>query len=325
MSRLVRVELRRLVARRAVVLGVLAALAGVAVALVGAWNYARPLTAAEQELAEQQWQLQVEDWEENGERYIADCREQEEAESEATGEDVDFGCDSITAPEREWFFPQPATFEEFTANALGSSGLLVVALALFVGATFTAAEFATGSMGNWLTFEPRRGRVYASKLIAVSLAAVVVSALLVALQVGGTAFAYAQNGLDVAFTADLAWTAVRLAALGALSAVVGASLGVLLRHTAAVLGVVAAYAIVDGMTSGTVAWLQPWKVLLNLQSWILDGASYWVQECTVSETGTMCEGIERTVSLGHSAAYLLGATALIALVGVLVFRRRDVS
>src|SRR5690625_6478951 len=43
--------------------------------------------------------------------------------------------------------------------------------------TFIASEFTTGTMSTWLTFEPRRQRVYASKLGAVAVASGLLSVL----------------------------------------------------------------------------------------------------------------------------------------------------
>ena len=42
--------------------------------------------------------------------------------------------------------------------------MLLALAALVLGAGFAASEFSTGSIGTWLTFEPRRLRVYGSKL-----------------------------------------------------------------------------------------------------------------------------------------------------------------
>lgn len=47
----------------------------------------------------------------------------------------------------------------------GSSYVLAFA-AFLIGASFVGAEFSSGAIGNWLTFEPRRLRVYGSKLLA---------------------------------------------------------------------------------------------------------------------------------------------------------------
>ena len=49
-----------------------------------------------------------------------------------------------------------------------SRSLFVLAPLLLAG-SFVSAEFSTGSIGNWLTFAPRRVRVYLSKVLAAGL------------------------------------------------------------------------------------------------------------------------------------------------------------
>jgi ABC-2 type transport system permease protein len=71
---------------------------------------------------------------------------------------------------------RPPTLEGFGAanpvpaavftGLLKTNGLFYAFLAFLLGASFVAAEFSTGSLGNWLTFQPRRLRVGLSKLAA---------------------------------------------------------------------------------------------------------------------------------------------------------------
>ena len=51
-------------------------------------------------------------------------------------------------------------------GVLSGGAVLLALAALVLGAGFTASEFSTGSIGTWLTFEPRRLRVFGSKLLA---------------------------------------------------------------------------------------------------------------------------------------------------------------
>ena len=44
---------------------------------------------------------------------------------------------------------------------------LVALTALMVAGSFIGAEYSTGSIANWLSFIPRRGRVFASKLVTI--------------------------------------------------------------------------------------------------------------------------------------------------------------
>lgn len=325
---LLRVELRRLLARRAVVLLAVAGLAGVLLGIVATWSAAQPLSPADLQQAEAAYERALADWETHGEDDVAACLEAEAVEREATGQDLDFGCDAM-APQREWFVPTPPRLEDQLSPVLVSTAMLVLVVTAAIGITSTAAEHSTGSISTWLTFEPRRVRVYASKLLAAAALTVPLALLLLGLQVLGQWAVHAAHGLAGGMTgsvwADVAGVVLRATVLCSLGAAVGAALGTLLRHTAAVAGLLAGYlVVVEGLLSGLRPALQPWLVLVNVRAWVADGATYWVSECTVDAAGTVCDVVERTRDAAPAAVYLLvGATVLVVVTG-LVFRRRDV-
>lgn len=326
--RLLRVELRRLFARRLVVLAMLGAVLISLATLLGVWNSTRPLSDAELAQAEQFYQEELAYWEEYGEEQVADCRLMEAEESERLGEAVDFGCDDME-PRLEWFIHTAPELHESFGYQLAAFGLLPLLAALVVGATFTAAEMSTGSVSTWLSFEPRRLRVYASKLLAVALGIVPVTVLSLAVVVLGTWAINAQVGLADGMTAAV-WTAVgqaalRIGALAVLAAVVAAALGILFRHTAAVLGVVIGYGVVETIAGQVVQQAQPWLVSMNLGGWIQGGTTYYVERCTLEAEGMMCDYVDRLLPLTHSVIYLLVLGAVVVGIGALVFRRRDAA
>lgn len=327
--RLLSVEVRRVLARQLVVLLAIAGVAGVVLVLTGSWFSARPLTEAQVAEAERQYEWAMEDWEANGEEMLAQCLEDQEQEAERTGEDVDFGCEQMK-PQEEWFLPQPTELSETFTPLLSSAALLPVFLAFAVGVTSTGAEVSSGSMSTWLTFVPQRMRVLFSKVGAGGLVGVPLVAGLAALLVGGLYAVHAANDalgrLDAEVWGDVGWVVLRTVALGALVAALGAALGVLLKHTAVALGVVIGYSlVVEGILGGIAPRLQPLLVRTNISAWVQDGTSYWVNECTVDANGTICEGIERTVSLGQSAVFLAVVAVVVLGVTAVVFRRRDVG
>ncbi|WP_127130522.1 ABC transporter permease subunit [Georgenia sp. SYP-B2076] len=329
MTRLTKVEVRRLFSRRLVVLAMVAGLLVSALALVGVWQQSRPMSAAEQRQAAAYYEQAVADWEENGETWFADCLDAQAAEREATGTDVDYGCQNAPPQEAD-FYRAPPPLEQTMPSLLSMHANLLIFLALLVGATATAAELSTGALGTWLTFEPRRLRVYGSKVLA-SGAGVLPFAVLaiVVVVVGAWAIAAAvgqAGGMTGAAWSDTRWTAGRVAAITAVSAMVGAALGILLRHTAAVLGAVVGYVVVvEGILGGLFRGTQPWLLTTNIRSWTDNGTTYPVEDCTTDGTGTMCSYVEHTLSFGHSVAYLLALAAVLIAVVALVFRRRDVS
>lgn len=329
MIRLTRVELRRLFARTLVMVAMVVGVAIAGMTVLVSATAVQPLSESEIAVAEQYYEQAVADWEEHGDEQEASCREAEAAESEIAGEDVDFGCDQM-APQREWYIPQPPAFGDYLPSFLLMLSTLMVLLPLMVGGTATAAEHSTGAIGNWLTFEPRRLRVYASKVIAPALGIVPMALLVVLVTIAGTWWIFDSRGLADDVTAqvwvDVGWSCARLVAVAVVSAAVGAALGFLLRSFAAVLGLVAGYAIaIEGILVNLVSRLQPWGVTLNLTAWVYGEASYGTSTCTTGPEGTSCSWVEHTVTMGQGGTYLLALAAVLIAVAAVVFRRRDLA
>lgn len=333
--RLVRVELRRVVARTLVMVAVLGALAGVGAVVFGTWSTTRPLSEAQLRDAEAAYQWSVEDWEENGEQYMADCLEQLELERQAV-EDAGGDPDGVydycadSEPRRENYIPQSPELETVLPMQIYGITTLLMFVALAIGTTATAAEMSTGAMSTWLTFVPQRMRVFGSKVLAPTLFVIPVVVVLLAVHLGAVWFIHDSQGLADGMTAaiwtDTAWSAARVVAVAAVVTAIGAALGLLLRHTAAVLGAVLGWFIlVEGMLVSMVQQLRPLSLVLSIQAWVNDGALYWVNTCTVTDQGTSCTGVEETLSLVQ-ASIQLGAVAVVLIgVSALVFRRRDVG
>jgi len=328
-KRLLAVELRRLFSRRLVVLSMVGAVLASALVLLGAWDAAEPMSPDERAVAEKAYEEELAHWEENGEEIVAQCREDEAAEAEATGEHVDYDCDGWGPPEREWYvWTAPPVEESLPGYVAGYAQILVLA-ALLVGATFTAAELTTGAMTTWLSFEPRRLRVYGSKVLAAALGTVPFALAGTALVVSGVYvignhFGLA-GGMGGAEWTGVAWTSARAVVLTVAAALVGAALGFLLRHTAAVLGLAFVYLIGEQLLRGLVPATAPWVLGTNIEGWLLRGTTYGIEECTTDATGTMCEYTERALSFGHSAAYLLVVVLVVTALAAVVFRRRDAA
>ncbi len=324
--RLLRVELRRLRSRRLIVLTAVGAVLLSLATLVGVWQMTRPPSDAEVAQAEQFYEEQLADWEEHGEQYVADCRAAEAEEAEATGRAADWGCDDME-PQLEWFIHVAPPLHESLLAQLTTFAALPLLAGLLIGTTFTAAELSTGSITTWLSFEPRRGRVYASKVAAAGLGVVPLAVVMLAVVVLGTWAINAQAGLTDGMTTAV-WSealglAGRVVALAVVAALAGSALGILLRHTAAVLGGVVLYLVAEQIFTAYVPGARPWLLSLNLMGWIEGGTTYYIETCTTEATGMFCDYTERAVSMGHSLTYVLVATVVVVLLGGLVFRRRD--
>ncbi|GIJ00526.1 ABC-2 type transport system permease protein [Sediminihabitans luteus] len=208
-----------------------------------------------------------------------------------------------------------------------------VLLGLVTGVTFTAAEMSSGAISNWLTFEPRRRRVFWSKASGAALGTLPIA--LVGIAVAGLG-SYAAYGLHDAYGTMgseqwgyFAGGMARALVAAVVAAVVGASLGILLRHTAIVAGVVVGWFVVAEFILGLamqVSALTPYLLSTNLVAWIQGGTNYQVTRCVVDDTqGEICEGVNYAVSTAHGGIVLGAVAVVVTLFAVLVFRRRDVG
>jgi len=329
MMRLTKVELRRLFSRRLTTIAMLGALVVTGLMLFGSFQEAKPLSAPEQAAQQAQFDQAKKDWAANGAQQVADCQTQQAA-AQKTDPKAVFGCDQMEPKLANWGKPV-AKFTEMMPNILLAGSYLLAFVAFLVGAGFVAAEFSSGSMANWLTFEPRRMRVYVSKLGAAGLGLIPVTVALLGLLTAGSWLIVDHLASTAGTTAkvwgDLALMGGRAVALAVAAAVAGAAMGVLLRHTAAVLGIAVGYLVlVEGVFGQALQGARPWLLQLNFNAWLQHGAKYFIQTCKTDAQGNYnCQGVEKVLSFGHGSAYLGLLVVLTVGLAALVFRRRDVS
>jgi ABC-2 type transport system permease protein len=362
MNRLLRVELRRYRSRRVTLWVSIGLLVVVALSTLAAATTARPPGAAELAQAQQAYEQTRTDWDENGEQYVADCRSQEESDADP---DADYGCDQMEPtleqflPPSQDFFPGRARSDAATSgfgvpqdgtkdaaaiarlqgsvwssdSGLGELDVLapVLLFAVFlVAVSFVTAELTSGAIGLWLTFVPGRTRVYWSKASAAAIWAVSLAVVGFALLVAGAWGAYAVFG-DVGeapegVVAEIAAFTGRLALAAAAVALAGVALGLLLRHSAAAIGIAAAWVGVESLFRLAAGDVQRWMLSVNLSAWLNGGTVYWTEHCAPDESGMVtCTSIETFVSPHQGGLVVLGVTVVLALVAFLVFRRRDVA
>ncbi|MBD8059896.1 ABC transporter permease subunit [Cellulomonas sp. JH27-2] len=325
---LLRVELARFYAR--VLLWCVAVGLFVVSGLVvfDAWHSSRPPSAAAVAEAQTFYEQQLKDFEENGEQMVADCKDQQSQDPDPK---ADYGCDQMK-PKLEYYLPYTPSFAGEGVRSLGNISMAILLVAGLMGTSFVAAEFASGAISNWLTFAPRRVPVFASKLGAAFLGVLPAVILAVGVTAGGIVLAYSSHGLLDGVT-DAAWagfrdTSLRLLAVGPIAAVAGAALAFLLRHTAAVLGVVIGWAVVwEGLLRSLIPTLQPYTVVLDVTAWVQGGTTYSVEDCGVrAPDGSMtCEYVEHTLHMTQAGLQLGGLVVVLVVVALLVFRRRDVA
>jgi ABC-2 type transport system permease protein len=328
MVRLTKVELRRLFARRLTVVG-LAGLFLITVMLLAAtWFEARPLSAEEQQRAQQQFETAHRQWVEETPELRQQCAADWRAQPDPKPS-LEQMC-TFHEPKLEDFGKPRSVFAELAPELLQATAYFLAFAAFLIGASFLAAEFSSGAIGNWLTFEPRRLRVYGSKLLAAALGFVPVAAATLGILTVGAFLIVSRLG-DTASTTGKVWG--NLAELGgravvmtAAAAVLGSVIGLLFRHTAAALGVVMGYLVlVEGVFAAFLQEAQPWLVRLNVDAFLRHGTQYYVTECKTGPDGTICDQVERTVSFSHGSWYLAAVTTALVVLAAWTFHRRDVN
>lgn len=316
-----RVELTRLRWRRAVLLLLVAAVVLPALLLAGtAWS-SRPMSDAEVDslLADRFAQREVTRCERRPEAYL---------ELDSAGPDA---CRDVVAG---WYGGrQPLSVEGELDDGLLAASTLVLLVLLLAGTTFVGHDWNTGSMSNQLLFEPRRGRVWATKAAALVLVAgLLATAVLTAYWAGLLGLADSRD-LVVAdgVARDGFEQVLRTGALGAAGALGGYALTMLLRSTVATIGVLFALAVASGAVLGIVGesstrWTPPLHVLAVVQGEVTyyDESSLPPECYGGGARGDLaCDGT-RTISATDGGLYLGTGLLLVTGASVVSFRRRDV-
>ena len=223
------------------------------------------------------------------------------------------------------------------ADGLPEGGIAVAvvtaALAFLIGATYVGAEWSSRSMVALLFWEPRRTKVMGVKLVVLAGAAALLAVVAQALW-SGTAVVMARTlgrtgPLPDGFYADLLGQQGRSVLLVVLIALLGFGFSNLLRNTGAALGVAFVYfAIVENAIRNLRPAWQEWLLTDNAAALILNGGHriYLYEDMVVDPNGTSFSNSRELVLTNLHGALVLGAaTGLLVAVGVVLFKRRDLS
>jgi ABC-2 type transport system permease protein len=305
---LVAAEFKRIVARRAVRLSVLL----VAVGIVAGGVIAFATSSA---VPDATYRQQVRAAEARIDAQRAAAEQCIQAHGGVAGRDVSPAVRDKCIPARFASAHDPRFHRMRLGGILKGSGGVLAILGLALGATLVGAEFASRGMTTLLTYEPRRLRVFAAKVVTglvamatfafVSLVALAL-ALLPALLLHGAPVAHG----------DPSWAGVagaigRGTALVAVTTGIGMAVATLGRTTAAALGAAFAYIVVLEYILGAFlkAW-RPWLLLGNVIVFV-----------SGQNGGGAVSG--RSV-LGAGIFLALVAAGLLAIAAV-SFRQRDIA
>jgi hypothetical protein len=217
----------------------------------------------------------------------------------------------------------------------GGSGMGVVAvltaLLLMAATTFVGHDWNSGSMSNQLLFEPRRGRIWTAKAIAVTLVALVTATAVSTaywLTIWLAVKARDLPMVDGALADSLAygWRGAGFATAAALG---GYALTMLFRSTVATIGVLFGVAVAAGIVIAALGIGEQWQPQKNVSAIVKNGTTYYV------DLPDACEGVRiasgdldcsplRELSLWRGLGYYGTALVVTGAASVLSFRRRDV-
>jgi ABC-2 type transport system permease protein len=326
LARLARVEITRLRWRRAVlVLVPIAVLTPLAMLLV--WTLTtQPPSAADRERAEAQVAAEIES--PRVQRRMDHClRRTEERRDELTAAQVQQRCERRVYPDVEWYLPYNTMQPREAVVGYAPAVALLVAVVLGLSAmTYAGADWASGSMSNQLLFNPRRPQLFAAKLVAIGVWAVVVTVVVFALWWGCFALVAATRDLDwrAAWTSEAWWLAVRSVVLSAIVATGCFALTMLVRHTVAALGVALGVVgislmFIHGLELDSLA---PLSFVWNTGGILADGVRYVTVDWD-AEAGR--DRLVRHVVGPYQGFAFYGALWAVVTAGAAAaFRRRDV-
>jgi len=200
-------------------------------------------------------------------------------------------------------------------DVLKGSSLVLLSVAWMLGASAIGAEWHAGHVTTILTWEPRRGRVMAAKIVAsltsvfvLSLAVQAVLGIALAIDAAGRG---STAGVDASWLSEAAAVALRVALLSSIFGGFGFALASVGRNTAVALGVGFGYlVIVENLVRGLRPQWTPWLLTDNAGLFVVG-----------SQTDVPLLG--RTVA---GAGLYLAAVAVALLLGASgTFRARDVT
>jgi ABC-2 type transport system permease protein len=319
MIRLFRAELNRLRSRRFTLFALLAVFLALAAFQLVVNDEVTPPGAAEQARNQAQYEEAHRDWVENHQAYEQQCQQ--------------------TNPSEQCVFPEPqlsdfggaTSFQDVATTSLTLAMYLAGLVTYLVAGSYIGAEYSSGSITNWLTFIPRRGQVFTSKVVVVVAFAALTSVLASAFALAAAVTLIRIHNGQVSGLTKLAQTGGRGTAIAVALAAVGFCVALISRHTAAAIGVLLGYLFIWFVRVGPLGELSfaqrltPWSPEANLQAIVENGHKYAIPIHRLAEEGEIVDTVERTISLGHGIVYWAVLLVVVVVGSLLVFRRRDVT
>ncbi|NKY41418.1 hypothetical protein, partial [Cellulomonas septica] len=168
MTHLLRAELARVRARPLVWCVAAGVVLGVLGLVLSGWWESRPPSPAQVAAAGEAYRSDLAAWQD----LVAPCDEDDPSVHPDLPSAQAVAVCTSRPPVPEQYVAVRPDVASLVTERLPSVGVMITLGCLMVGVGLVTSEFASGAMGTWLTFAPRRGRVFASRLASAAVAAV---------------------------------------------------------------------------------------------------------------------------------------------------------
>ena len=206
-------------------------------------------------------------------------------------------------------------------TTLLSVSIYLFVLAAALAATGIGGDYRAGTVGTPLTWEPRRVRLATARLLAIVAVVLGIYVAVMVVLVGGWWLGAATRGsvsVPAHFWPDVVGVLARCAAATVGFALLTAGLVLVTRSTVGGILVWFAYLVgIEGVLAAQVAGLREKLIIVNLAAF-LDGHA--VRFSSVGGSGRPV-----VVRPADGPVLLVAAVLVVVVLGVLVFRRRDVT
>lgn len=196
-------------------------------------------------------------------------------------------------------------------EVLRGTGDVLPVIWLLVGALAVAGELGNGSIVETLVVVPRRSVLLVAKLVALAIASFVVTAAAIVVGLGSVAVREPDRWLDSVSLTDLVATIAALFAVALLFALIGGSLGAIVRHPTMASVVV-------------LVWMLAAEHVLPAALGV-DGAARWVSSSAAAAVVDNARPDPAAIGAGAGLAVLGGVALVVGVVAALDFVRRDVG
>jgi ABC-2 type transport system permease protein len=227
-------------------------------------------------------------------------------------------------------------FAEQASNLFVAAAFIFMMLGLLIGASFIGAEWQAGTFASLLTWEPRRQRVLAAKLMAAVIGVELMAIPLTGALVGGAAIAAnfrgTMDGTTMYLVGELGVMAARVFGLVALFTLIGAALASFTRHTVAAVAVVGGYLVVGELIGAIVSpWWRNHSLGAQITAVIQGRYVYYVNppggvemSSPAGVAGTVRWNGEHYLHAGGASIILGLLTLVLIAIASITLRRRDV-